>query len=71
MTKHRSHSVALERQVGEEFLGGETLDGCRSGTTSRGTSARKGGFAACLDPYGGRGAGRTDTAQAGRGRRMY
>src|ERR1700753_468194 len=27
MTKHRSHSAAFKRQVAEEFLGGETLQG--------------------------------------------
>jgi transposase len=25
MTKHRSHSMALKRQVAEEFIAGETL----------------------------------------------
>lgn len=27
MAKHRSHSVEFKRQVAQEFLGGETLDG--------------------------------------------
>ncbi len=27
MAKHRSHSISFERQVAQEFLGGETLHG--------------------------------------------
>jgi hypothetical protein len=34
MANHRTHSIEFKRQVAQEFLAGETLQGCRSATTS-------------------------------------
>lgn len=37
MARHRTHNIAFKRQVAQEFLAGETLHGCPSGTTSAAT----------------------------------
>lgn len=37
MPKHRSYSIEFKRQVAQEYLGGETLHGLASATTSPAT----------------------------------